>query len=116
MRWGGGNSRTISTAAAAAAAFGQVGPAAEKPPAPPAMPAIRFGPHTISRMVAGWNPVNGHSHSTLNLHHAMLEYFTPDKTVEFLADCERNGITAWQFDYTEKSVEAIRRRHERARQ
>lgn len=76
------------------------------------MPTIRLGSHTISRLVAGWNPMIGSSHSTPGLRHAMLEYFTTDRTVEFLARCERNGVTAWQFDHAEKSVEAIRRRRE----
>ena len=102
--------RRISSAAAAAAAFGQVGRAAEKQKSLPPMATIQLGKHTISRLVAGWNPVDGHSHSTANLRNAMREYFTPDNTVEFLANCERNGITAWQFDYTDKSVEVIRRR------
>jgi hypothetical protein len=95
-------------------AFGRNGPAAEKaePAALPAMPTIALGPHRISRLVAGWNPVGGHAHSTFDMHRSMLEYFTLENTVQFLANCERNGITAWQFDHCEKSVAAIRRRRE----
>jgi hypothetical protein len=104
--------RGVSSVAAATVAFGQVGLAAEGQTPPSAMPSIQLGTHTISRLVAGWNPVDGHSHSTPNLRNAMCEYFTPEKTVEFLAHCERNGITAWQFDYTEKSVAVIRKRRE----
>jgi hypothetical protein len=106
--------RTVSSAAAAAVAFGQVGTGAAVESS--AMPTIQLGKHTISRLVAGWNPVDGHSHCTLNLANAMREYFTLDNTVEFLARCERNGITAWQFDYTTKSVDAIRRRREQGTQ
>lgn len=102
--------RTISSAAAATMAFGQVGSAAEKATA--AMPTIQLGKHTISRIVAGYNPTIGSSHSTIDLRRAMLEYFTLENTVAFLASCEQNGITAWQFDHAEKSVAAIRQRRE----
>jgi len=102
--------RTISSATAATVVFGQVGPAAEESPS--AMPTIQLGRHTISRIVAGYNPTIGSSHSTLDLRRAMLEYFTLENTVAFLASCEQNGITAWQFDHAEKSVAAIRQRRE----
>lgn len=106
----------ISAAAAATAAFGQAGLTEDGSGAPRPMPTIQLGKHTISRLVAGWNPIIGSSHSTPNLRQAMLEYFTPDKIVEFLARCERNGISAWQLDYSEKSVEAVRRRREQGGQ
>ena len=38
----------------------------------------------------------------------MREYFTTEQTAKFLQDCERNGITAWQYDHTEKGVAALR--------
>ncbi len=77
-------------------------------PAPTPLPAIQLGPHRISRLIAGWNPIGGHSHSTLDMARAMREYFTVEKVVEFLQRCEQNGITAWQFDHTDKAVEALR--------
>lgn len=107
--------RCISSAAAAAAVFGGSRTAAAEPAETP-MPAIQLGKHTISRLVAGWNPIIGSSHSTPNLRHAMLEYFTLERTVEFLAQCERAGISAWQFDHSEKSVAAIRQRREQGTQ
>jgi len=106
--------QSISAAAAATVAFGQVGRAEQAQAGP--MPAIQLGKHTISRLVAGWNPIIGSSHSTPNLRNAMLEYFTPEKIVEFLANCERNGIIAWQHDYSEKSVGAVRKRREQGSQ
>ncbi len=80
--------------------------AEEKPAA--SLPSIPLGPHRISRLVAGWNPIGGHSHATLNLSRCMLEYFTVENTAEFLLRCEREGITAWQYDHTDKSVAALR--------
>jgi hypothetical protein len=80
-------------------------PAAQTQP----LPTIRLGDHAISRLVAGWNPIGGHSHTTLNMARFMREYFTVERTVEFLQHCEHEGITAWQFDHTDKAVEAIRK-------
>jgi hypothetical protein len=67
-----------------------------------------LGAHRISRLVAGWNPIGGHSHTTIDMAKAMREWFTTEHTVEFLTSCERQGITAWQYDHTEKSVEVLR--------
>jgi len=72
------------------------------------LPTIRLGEHHISRLVAGWNPIGGHSHTTLNMARFMREYFTVERTVQFLEKCESEGITAWQFDHTEKGIAAVR--------
>ena len=102
--------RTLSaTAAASGLAFRRTARAAEGQPAQAEpLPTIQLGEHRISRLVAGWNPIGGHSHTTWNMAQFMREWFTPERTVDFLQQCERNGITAWQFDHTEKSVAAIR--------
>lgn len=84
------------------------GPLAAQEKKAAAMPSIQLGSLRISRLVAGWNPVGGHSHSTTNLSRCMLEYFTVENTAEFLLRCEREGITAWQYDHTDKSVAALR--------
>ena len=94
------------SAAAVAAATG-LGPAAAAPAAT-ALPTITLGRHRISRLIAGWNPIGGYSHTTLDMARAMREWFTAERTVEFLRGCERNGITAWQYDYTDKAVAALR--------
>ncbi len=73
-----------------------------------AMPAIMLGKERISRLVAGWNPIGGHSHTTLDMANAMREWFTTEHTVEFLTKCERQGISTWQYDHTDKSVETLR--------
>jgi hypothetical protein len=99
----------LSTAAVAAAAGLGTAPAGTPAAATTALPAIALGRHRISRLIAGWNPIGGHSHTTLDMARAMREYFTPERVVEFLRRCERHGITAWQFDHTDKAVAALRR-------
>jgi hypothetical protein len=100
------------SAAAVAAAAGLGPTAAAAQPATP-LPAITLGRHRVSRLIAGWNPIGGHSHTTLDMARAMREWFTEDRLVEFLLACERHGITAWQYDYTDKAVAALRRARER---
>jgi len=76
------------------------------------LPSIQLGSHRISRLVAGWNPIGGHSHTTITMARFMREYFTVDRVVQFLQKCEAEGITAWQFDHTETGVAAIQRLRE----
>jgi hypothetical protein len=73
------------------------------------LPSIQLGPHRISRLVCGWNPIGGHSHATKDLTNAMLEWFTVDHTVALLEDCMRNGINAWQYDHTPLAVQTLRK-------
>jgi hypothetical protein len=95
-----------AVAAAATAALNASGSTA---PVTSSLPTITLGRHRISRLVAGWNPIGGHSHTTLDMARAMREWFTEERVVEFLLGCEGHGITAWQYDYTDKSVAALRR-------
>ncbi|NQT40740.1 MAG: hypothetical protein HQ581_24815 [Planctomycetes bacterium] len=100
--------KTVSAAAATSGLLaGSVAGAENEPTASP-LPEISLGPHRISRMVAGWNPVGGHSHTTLNMARLMREYFTTEQTVAFLQNCEAQGINTWQYDYTDKGVAAIK--------
>lgn len=71
--------------------------AAESPAQLPPLPTIPLGKHRISRLVAGSNPLLGYSYSGQHADNHMREYFTPGRTVSFLQDCERAGITAHQF-------------------
>jgi len=102
---------------AAAAAIGAAGSAALGQNAPeeqqPLLPTIDLGPHKVTRLVAGYNPIGGFSHTTLDMARHMRDYFTAERTAEFLLHCERMGINTWQYDRTEKTVEAIRLAQER---
>lgn len=71
-------------------------PALASAPAPLAMPAVRLGPHSVSRLIAGGNPVSANSHVSSALSAEMRDYFTAANTKKMLADCERAGINTWQ--------------------
>jgi hypothetical protein len=83
--------------------------AGEPAPATATLPSIRLGPHQVSRMFAGWNPVGGHSHTIVNMSNSMREWFTIDRTAEFLENCLHQGITGWQYDYTDIALGALRK-------
>jgi hypothetical protein len=72
------------------------------------LPLVQIGPHRVTRLIAGGNPIGGWSHATLNLTRHMLEHFTLERTIEFLEKCEGEGINTWQYDHESKAVAALR--------
>jgi hypothetical protein len=77
------------------------------------LPTIRLGPHNVTRLIAGGNPIGGFGHSVPNMSRHMLEYFTLERTTDFLDKCARAGINTWQFDHMEKPIAALRAVRER---
>ena len=63
----------------------------------PAMPEIVLGTHRISRLICGSNPIGGISYMGSHTDQHMKEYFTTERTVEFLQKCEKAGITTHQL-------------------
>jgi hypothetical protein len=84
----------------------QAGPAA-------GLPTIKLGTHEVTRLIAGGNPIGGFGHSVPNMSRHMLDYFTLERTIEFLEKCAHEGINTWQFDHMEKPVAALRAARER---
>ncbi len=98
-------------AAAAGLAVSSRGLANEDPAAVrPTLPCIKIGTLTVSRLVAGWNPIGGYSYLGPHTDRHMKEYFTVDQTVRFLLDCEKAGINTHQFS----SAETTSRRRDRS--
>ncbi len=60
------------------------------------MPQIPFGPHRISRLILGGNPMGGGSHTSRFLDAAMRRYFTPERSLQLMRDCDREGVNLWQ--------------------
>ena len=65
----------------------------------PPLPTVALGAHRITRLVAGGNPLFGYSHFNGVLDRHMREYFTDRQVVQFMLDCEKAGITAWQSNF-----------------
>ena len=87
-------------------------PAAPDPPLPP-LPAVRLGDKQISRLIAGANPIGGVAYSTKNLSQHMREYFTVERTTDYILHCERSGITAFDSHYSPKIRDALRAAREK---
>ncbi len=60
------------------------------------VPLVPFGPHKISRLIVGGNPISGNSHVSAALDDEMRDYFTTRRVQRLLSDCENAGINAWQ--------------------
>lgn len=77
----------------------------------PSLPQISLGSYRISRLIVGSNPLNGNSYLGPHMDRHMREYFTLERSVEFLLACEKAGITAHQFSASglEKSEQIVRR-------
>lgn len=93
------------------AAWPTASAAQEKTAAPAApLPTIRIGKFELTRLIAGANPVEGYSHSSAGLSRHMREYFTLERTVEFVRRCEQVGINAWQTGHgpSDKTLETLK--------
>jgi hypothetical protein len=121
--------RGFLAAAALGTALGSVGRsgmAAEAPPAPASaldrkeprrqaepLPTIKLGRYQISRLVVGANPINGYSYLGPHVDQHMKQWFEPPRSVEFLLDCQRAGITAHQFSDSPRARVTLREARER---
>jgi hypothetical protein len=106
-------SQLVGVAATAALKPMQAVEAAETSTSSEPLPVIRIGKHQISRLVAGSNPILGYSYSGQHTDRQMRDYYTPERTVEFLQNCERAGITTHQFADPDRALPYIHPLRER---
>jgi hypothetical protein len=62
----------------------------------PKLPQIFFGPHRLSRLIAGSNTINGGSHLSRFVNAQMRRYFTPEQVQAFFRHCEDLGVNTYQ--------------------
>jgi len=72
------------------------------------LPTIRLGNHEVTRLIVGANPLSGYSYLGSAMDQEMREYFTRERIVEFLTQCERTGINTHQFHDTTLMAGIIR--------
>ncbi|MFC1712070.1 hypothetical protein ACFL6S_00310 [Candidatus Poribacteria bacterium] len=60
------------------------------------IPTVKFGEHEITRLIIGGNPFCGGSHFSSEMSQDMIDYYTPEKVAEVLAQCEELGINTVQ--------------------
>ncbi|MGO8735422.1 MAG: hypothetical protein ACLQVM_21805 [Terriglobia bacterium] len=73
-----------------------------------ALPTVALGPHRVTRLIAGSNPLYGYSHFNRLLNQLMAEYFTDERKIEFLLNCQKAGINTWQTSYNEPFFRLLR--------
>src|SRR5581483_9242026 len=97
----GDSSRREFLKGASALAAGMI-PGANAPAATALLPTVALGPHRVTRLIVGSNPVYGYSHFNRQYDQHMLEWFTDERLVRLLQDCEKAGINTWQASYNER--------------
>jgi hypothetical protein len=75
----------------------------------PLLPSIRLGPHELSRLILGGNPIYGHSHFNSLYSRHLIDYHTPERVVDLVRAAAASGITAWQNSYAPRTLEDVER-------
>jgi hypothetical protein len=83
---------TVATAGLAAART-------EPVPAGQPLPTVSVGKSQVTRLVVGSNPLFGYSHFNRQYDQHMREWFTDERVVQLLVDCEKAGINTWQASF-----------------
>jgi len=71
---------------------------------PAILPTIHLGPHAVTRLIVGGNPIYGHSHFNKLLSQHQVAWHTPERVVELLQRCEQAGINTWQSSYDKRTL------------
>src|SRR5438309_4130890 len=94
--------------AAVAGAVAATAVKAETPAALP-LPTIKLGPHAVSRLILGGNPIYGYSHFNRLLSQHQTTWNTPERVVELLKRCEKAGVNTWQNSYADRTLQDVDR-------
>ena len=73
------------------------------------MPTVKLGPHDITRLIIGGNPVYGHSHFNKMLSRYFTDWHTPDRVMALLRRVQEVGINTWQNSYAERTLADLER-------
>lgn len=95
----GAHSRRDFLKGATAAAAGVMAVAPARAENPNLLPTVALGPHRVTRLISGGNPLRGFSHFNRIYDRHMLEFFTEDRAVQYLLDCEKAGINTMQSSF-----------------
>jgi hypothetical protein len=101
----------LKQAAAAASSVAALAPAAAADSAP-LLPTIKLGPHSVTRLIIGGNPIYGYSHFNKLLSQHQIDWHTPQRVIELLKRCEEVGINTWQNSYAERTLQDLERYRE----
>jgi hypothetical protein len=80
--------------------------------AEPLLPTVKLGPHSVTRLIVGGNPVYGHSHHNRLFSQHLIDWHTPEHVAALLQRCEQAGINTWQNSYAERTLQDLDRYRE----
>jgi hypothetical protein len=63
------------------------------------LPTVPLGPHRVTRMIVGSNPIRGYSHFNHQYNRHMVEWYTDERAAQVLLDCQKAGINTFQSSY-----------------
>ncbi len=102
----------LKQAAAAASSVAALAPAANAEAVSSLLPTIKLGPHNVTRLILGGNPIYGYSHFNKLFSQHMTDWHTPQRVAELLKRCEEAGINTWQNSYSERTLQDLDRYRE----
>lgn len=73
------------------------------------LPTVKLGPHDVTRLIIGGNPLRGYSHVSPELDTEMREWHTPEHSVDTLLHAERHGINTMQSRGDDVIYDVVRR-------
>jgi hypothetical protein len=99
--------QAVGIAAAGGAALASAAQAAE--PASALLPTVALGPHKVTRLIVGGNPVYGYSHFNRHFDKHLTAWHTPERVIELIKRGEDCGINTWQNSYAERTLSDLDR-------
>jgi hypothetical protein len=78
-----------------------------QPAVGPPLPTVKLGPHAVTRLIVGGNPVYGYSHFNRLFSRHMTDWHTPERVVALIQRCEQAGINTWQNSYAERTLDDL---------
>jgi hypothetical protein len=78
-------------------------------PAAPLLPTIKLGPHAVTRLIIGGNPIYGYSHFNKLFSQHMTAWHTPERVQDLLRRCEQAGLNTFQNSYAERTLQDLDR-------
>src|SRR5712692_9955602 len=76
------------------------------------LPTVKLGPHAVTRLILGGNPIYGHSHFNKLFSQHQTAWHTPDRVLALVQRAEEAGINTWQNSYAERTLQDLDRYRE----
>lgn len=73
------------------------------------LPTIKLGPHSVTRLIIGGNPIYGYSHFNKLLSQHQKDWHTPERVVALIQRAEQAGLNTWQNSYAERTLSDLER-------